>query len=441
MISARSRPEVAVRVVRFVLPAFLSLAFATLVHGLDPTETDLVASVEAHAPEAAAFLEDVVNVNSGTMNVAGVREVGRRFEPRFRSLGFDVRWVDGGASSSPDSAGDAGKRPRILLIGHLDTVFEADSPFQTWTTLPDSLARAPGAADMKGGIVVMLLALQALQDAGRLDDLEIRVVLTGDEENAGEPLEKARADLIDAAEWADIALGFEDGDGDPRTAVISRRGASTWELRTTGVPAHSSVLFSPDVGSGAIYELARILTAFHDSLSAEEYLTFNPGVVAGGTTVDYDATQHRGTAFGKFNVVAEGAVAAGDLRALSPEQRSEAQATMQRIVDRHLPRTEAELVFRDAYPPLAPTDGNRRLLALYDQASRDLGLGPVTAVDPAKAGAADISFTSGRVDGAMDGLGLLGTGGHTVNETADLRTLRTQAGRMALLLSRLAGDR
>jgi glutamate carboxypeptidase len=294
---------------------------------------------------------------------------------------------------------------------------------------------------MKGGIVVMLLALQALQDAGRLDDLEIRVVLTGDEENAGEPLEKARADLIDAAEWADIALGFEDGDGDPRTAVISRRGASTWELRTTGVPAHSSVLFSPDVGSGAIYELARILTAFHDSLSAEEYLTFNPGVVAGGTTVDYDATQHRGTAFGKFNVVAEGAVAAGDLRALSPEQRSEAQATMQRIVDRHLPRTEAELVFRDAYPPLAPTDGNRRLLALYDQASRDLGLGPVTAVDPAKAGAADISFTSGRVDGAMDGLGLLGTGGHTVNETADLRTLRTQAGRMALLLSRLAGDR
>ena len=222
--------------------------------------------------------------------------------------------------------------------------------------------------------------------------------------------------------------------------MISRRGASIWELRTTGVPSHSSLLFSDDVGSGAIYELARILTAFHDSLAAEAYLTFNPGVIAGGTTVDYDATQHRASAFGKFNVVAEGAVASGDLRALSPEQRSTAQATMQRIVERHLPRTGATLTFRDPYPPLAPTDGNRRLLALYDRASVDLGLGPVEPVDPARAGAADISFTSGRVEGAMDGLGLMGRGGHTEQETADLRTLGPQARRMALLLSRLAAS-
>jgi glutamate carboxypeptidase len=111
---------------------------------------------------------------------------------------------------------------------------------------------------------------------------------------------------------------------------------------------------------------------------------------------------------------------------------------MERIVAANLPRTSAAITFGDGYSPFPPSAGNRKLLALYDQASRDLGFGPVTATDPRRAGAADISFVQGRTAMALDGLGLKGTGGHTEQETADLATLAMQAKRVAVLLARLA---
>jgi glutamate carboxypeptidase len=291
--------------------------------------------------------------------------------------------------------------------------------------------------DMKGGNVVMLLALRALLAAEVLDRLQITAVFTGDEEDGGNPVELARRDLIDAAEWADVAIGFENGPPDPHVAVVARRGSTSWLLKTSGVPSHSSQLFQPGVGSGAIYEMARILSAFHDSLSSEPKLTFNPGAMVGGTTITFDSVQNRGTAFGKTNVVAESATVAGDLRALSPEQLERAKATMHRLVARHYPRTGARLTFDDGYPPFAQTEGNNRLLEMVDQASRDAGLPPVGAVDPLRAGAADISFVAGRVEMALDGLGLKGRSDHTVEETADLKMLPVQAKRAALLLHRL----
>src|SRR5690606_8002463 len=252
------------------------------------------------------------------------------------------------------------------------------------------------------------------------------------------PIALARKDLIDAADWADIALGFENGPEAPHVAVIARRGSTTWQLRTSGTPSHSSQVFTRDVGSGAIYEMARILSQFHDSLANDPPLTFNPGVVVGGTTITFDAVENRGTAFGKTNVVAESTAVAGDLRALTPEQLERAKTTMQRIVSRNYPRTGARLTFDDGYPPFAPTDGNRRLLAMLDRASRDAGLPPVGPVDPARAGAADIAFVAGRVEMGLDGLGLRGRSDHTVEETADLTMVPIQAKRAALLLLRLA---
>jgi glutamate carboxypeptidase len=291
---------------------------------------------------------------------------------------------------------------------------------------------------MKGGDVIMLLALKALAAGGVLDRLEVTAVLTGDEEKSGEPLDLARRDLVAAADWADVAIGFEDGDGDPRHAVIARRGASGWRLRTAGQPAHSSLIFRDEIGSGAIYEAARILAAFHDSLAREPYLTVNPGVILGGTTVTYDDQATRGSAFGKSNVIAESTTVAGDLRALSIDQRERAKATMERIAAASPPHAGAAIEFEDGYPPLAPSEGNRRLLAMVDQASRDLGFGPVEPVDPARAGAADVSFTEGRVEMALDAMGLKGDGGHTVRETAILPVLPVQAKRVALVLARLA---
>jgi glutamate carboxypeptidase len=271
--------------------------------------------------------------------------------------------------------------------------------------------------------------------------MQITVIFTGDEERSGRPLDLARKDLREAARQADFALGFEDGDGDPRTAVISRRGSTGWRLETSGTPSHSSQIFSEGVGYGAIFEAARILHRFQTELADEPHLTFNPGLILGGSAIEADPDGTHGTASGKSNVVTARARVIGDLRALTPEQFDAARSAMLTIAGESLPGCSAELLFDPGYPPLAPTGGNRRLLEVYSRASEDLGFGPVDPVDPDRAGAADISFCSGLVDGALCGLGLMGTGGHTPDETADLGTLTSQAMRAAVLMWRLTRER
>jgi glutamate carboxypeptidase len=329
------------------------------------------------------------------------------------------------------------KGPHLLLIGHLDTVFEADSPFQKFERIDNLRARGPGVTDMKGGNVIIVEALRALRQTGVLDQMTVTVMLIGDEESSGQPLALARAALREAADAADVALGFEDGDGNPATAVIARRGYSGWTLNVAGTPAHSSIIFSEEIGYGAVYEVARVINGFRETLAGEVNLTVNPGLLLAGTQVEFDAGTSRGDAFGKPNVIAQSASTTGDLRTLTFEQLEGAKQQMQAITQSSLPGTSSDLTFDEGYPPMAPTAGNRRLLAIWSKASEDLGYGEVVAVDPAKAGAADISFTAGRVDMALDGLGLMGKGGHTVEETADLTTLGSQTKRAAVTMYRL----
>ncbi|HXV91558.1 MAG TPA: M20/M25/M40 family metallo-hydrolase [Gemmatimonadales bacterium] len=425
---------------RVALCLLAALAAGPLPAQTDRVEQRMVRAVDARRDSAVALLERAVNLNSGTLNLAGVRAVGDLFQSELDALGFTTRWVDGAeferAGHLVAVRGTQG--PRILLIGHLDTVFEQDSPFQRFERLDDSTARGPGVVDMKGGNVVILEALRALRAAGVLDRLSLQVVLTGDEERSGRPLTAARAALVAAAAWADVAIGFENADNDPRRAVVARRGSTAWELRVTGRPSHSSQIFREEVGAGAVFEAARILHRFYDELSTEPNLSFNPGAIVGGTEVVWDNAQARGTAFGKNNVVAAHAVVTGDLRALSPEQLAAAKTNMLAIAADHLPHTTAELTFIDSYPPLAPTEGNRRLLAQLDRVSRDLGFGPVTAVEPRNAGAADVSFTAGLVDAVVDGLGTKGADEHTARESIDLRSLPLQSKRAAVLLYRLS---
>jgi glutamate carboxypeptidase len=291
---------------------------------------------------------------------------------------------------------------------------------------------------MKGGDVIMVGALKALKAAGVLDRLNLAVIFTGDEESSGQPLAQSKAALVEAAKVADYAIGFEDGADDPATAVVSRRSAGGWTLRVTGTPAHSSQIFRSDIGAGAVFEAARILDAFRLRLQGQAYLTFNPGMALGGTIVTTDSGGASGSASGKTNVVAARMEVRGDLRAISPEQLAATQGTMREIVSQNLPGTAASIEFAEGYPPLAPSEGNRRVLAIYDSASRVLGLGAVVGVDPAKAGAADVSFAAPYVKGAIDGIGLPGSGTHTESETTDLRMLAPLTKRAALLLLWLA---
>lgn len=422
--------------------AALTLSAITSVASAQPLSTSeraIARAVDTHNAEALALLERVVNINSGTMNVAGVRAVGEVFLKEFQALGFTARLETGSPARGPHLVAERkGPGPKILLIGHLDTVFEPNNPFQKFERLNDSTARGPGIIDMKGGDVIIVYALRALKDAGLLDRMNIVVVMTGDEEAAGRPLSEARRALTTAAQGAAYALGFEDGPGDPRYAVISRRSSSGWRLSTTGVTGHSSQIFTEQMGYGAIYEASRILNSFRERLSGERYLTFNPGVALGGAAVTVDTTGDNGSASGKSNIISPTMTVTGDIRAISPEQLANAQATMREIVAANLPKTTATITFDEGYPPMAPTEGNRKLLAQYDAISKALGLPPVDAVDPSRAGAADVAFAAPIVPMLIDGIGLMGSNDHSDKETADLRTLPTQTKKAAILIARLA---
>jgi len=422
---------------------------------LAPAEQRAVGAIADRADNAYDLLARLVEINSGTSNPAGVRAVGEVLAGRLRTLGFAIQWVDlppelargphlvARRPAAPSAAEGAGGTPlHVLLIGHLDTVFEPDDPFQHFVREGD-VAHGPGALDMKGGDVAILLAIEGLAAAGALDDLAVTAFFTGDEESPGTPLSVSRRDLEEAARAADVALGFESGccrDGVDK-AVVARRSSVPWRLEVEGLRSHSSGIFSDEVGAGAAFELARILDGFYREVAApDDGLTFNAGVVLAGTDVDYDWEEHRGSTFGKTNVVPQRAVAHGGLRALTPEQLAGAEERMRSIVARHLPRTGGTIIFEEGYPPMPPTEANRHLLAVYDRVSRDLGLGPVEPFPPAERGAADVSFAAPYAD-ALAGLGPEGEGSHTPEEWVALPTIIESAQRTALLLLRLEDER
>lgn len=405
-------------------------------------ENRIIKSVDKNRQFSLDLLKNAININSGTMNFDGVREVGKLFKTELDQLGFKTELTSGeayGRAGHLIAKREGKKGPKLLLIGHLDTVFELDSPFQDYKMVNDSIMNGPGVADMKGGDVIIILAMKALEEAGVLDDMTIEIIMTGDEEKSGSPLELSKKDLIDAAKRADIALGFENADGKSETIVTSRRSSSDWLLKVNGQPAHSSQIFTDNVGVGAIYEASRILNEFYQVLSKEENLTFNPGFIIGGTSLETNKELTGGTALGKTNVVSQDVVVRGDIRAMSNEQLEKAKKIMMDIASKSYEGATAEISFgAGGYPPLSPTEGNTSLLENYSQVSKDLGFGVITAVNPRNAGAADISFTAGHVDKAIDGLGL--TGGkddHTVRETGNLNHLSVQAKRAAVLMYRL----
>ena len=423
---------------------FLSLVFTfkfAEAQRLSRTEKKIVDKVKAMDEAAIDFLEKVVNINSGTMNLDGVRKVGAEFNTAFQAVGFNTEWIEMPKEMNRAGhlfariQGDKGKK--LLLIGHLDTVFEADSPFQTFERDGD-MAYAPGGNDMKGGNVVILYALKALHELNLLKDASITVAYTGDEESTGKPLSISRKDLIAAAKSSDIALGFETATGF-NNATIARRGASGWKVETAGKRAHSSGVFSERTGAGAIFELARILHRFYQEVRGEQYLTFNPGNLLGGTFVDYNSLKSSGTAFGKTNVVAQTALVHGGLRFISEEQKENARAKMRAIVADHLPSTNATITFTDSYPAMGPTKENKALLKQLSEVSEALGFGVVEGYDPGRRGAADISFVADYVPG-LDGLGSMGKGAHTPQETVDLATFNALIQRTAVFIYRLTQD-
>lgn len=423
-----------------ILLAALCLA-ATAAHAqLSDVEQRIVTAVKERSPAALTLLERTVRINSGTLNPDGVREVGAIFRAELDALGFATRWID-----MPPEMQRAGhlvatregrQGKRLLLIGHLDTVFEKNSPVIPWDPRGDRV-RGQGVTDMKGGHVVMVEALRALQSVGALDGTAIAVIMTGDEERTGTPLEVARRDMVDLARRSDAALAFEGSIRRPGMDMASyaRRSSGGWTLTVTAKSGHSGQVFRENFGAGAIYEAARIVNEFRDNL-IEPDLTFNVGVFVGGTEAKVDGATATGTAFGKSNVIAREAVARGDLRYLTADQGARVKERMRSIVAASLPHAKSTIAFSESYPPQAPTEAGKQLLELFSKASADAGFGPIGAVAPADRGAGDVQFVASLIPG-LDGLGAAGSGAHTDNEDLELASIERGAIRAAIFIHRM----
>lgn len=425
--------------------AFAALVLASaspaVAAGLSAQEQKLVTAAGGEEARSLALLETLVNINSGTLNTPGVEEVGRLMQAELRDLGFDVQWVPmaevGRAGHIVATHKGSGKGRKMLLIGHLDTVFEPSSPFQKYVRRGD-IAEGPGVNDMKGGLVIMIAALRAMKAAGTLKDADITVVLTGDEERAGRPLSVSRADLIKAAKASDLALEFEGlaQENGKDMASIARRSATDWTLKVTAKSGHSSGIFNDSVGYGAAYELARIVDGFRRE-AREVNATFNVGYMASGVSATANATDTGAVATGKTNIIPAEAIARGDLRTLSNAQTDSIRAKMRAIVAEPLAGAEASISFEDGYPAMAPSEASRKLLETLNEVNRDLGLEAMPELDPLKRGAGDIGFVGDILPGLI-GFGAAGQGAHAPGETMELRSLDRQTKRAALFMSRMA---
>ncbi|MFT4113183.1 M20/M25/M40 family metallo-hydrolase [Silvibacterium sp.] len=422
-------------------------AFAQSPAPLTAPEKTMVSYIDAHEQESSDLLAKLVSINSGTHNLEGVREVGKILSDDLAGLGFQVRWLDmsqvqrAGVLVAEHPCPEPGKcGKRMLLIGHMDTVFEKNSAFQAYAppAAGSTIATGPGTNDMKGGLVDMIYALKAMQAAGVLKQTEIAVVLSGDEEAHGEPVTISRRDMIEAAHHSDVALEFE---GTPRFngifyGSVSRRSSITWQIRTTGETGHSSAIFSAEKGYGAIFELTRILDAFRMQLP-EAGLTYNVGMVLGGTDIKLDEAGNNATVEAKNNVIPPSAFASGDIRTLSNEQTDRVEKKMQEIVAQHLARTGATISFGEGYPAMAATAENRAVLAILNRANASLGFAPMPELDPMKRGAGDIAFVADIVPG-LAGVGATGDGAHAPGETIDLAAQPVNTKRDAVLMYRLS---
>jgi glutamate carboxypeptidase len=390
---------------------------------LQPIEQKLIKKIEEHYPAMMELLKNSVNINSGTFNINGVKAVGQLYSKELEKLGFNIEWIN-----MPDSIKRAGhlvatrkgnKGKKILLLGHLDTVFEPDMPSNPFTVLNDSTITGQGINDMKGGDVIIIAAMKAMHELNLLNNATITIYMTGDEENAGEPRSITRGDFIERAKQHDIA----------------RRGASSWELTVEGKQGHSSGVFGA-AGYGAIYEAARIVNSFRETLSKEPYLTFNPGIFIGGSEVNANFEQQRGEASGKTNIISPKTFVNGDLRFLTEAQKINARNAMRKIVSESLPGAKATISFQDGIPSMAPTKGNEALANILSKTSEDMGLGKVVPGNPGSRGAGDISYVAAYAD-CLDGLGASGRGAHAPGETLNSKQFPVLMKRATVFIYRL----
>jgi len=419
------------------LLTILMLFFNQASFALDAKQQAIVNKVNNNSKSEINFIRDTVNVNSSTFNKSGVRIVSHLYEKELKKLGFKTEWIP-----LPDSMDRAGhlfaynnvkNGKKVLLIGHLDTVFPKDSPFQKFTQ-EGNIAKGPGVIDMKGGNAIILYALKALKDQGSLNNLQITIALMGDEESPGLPKKLSRKKLMEESKNSDIALAFESANN-LNEVVTARRGLAIWNLDVSAKQGHSSLISTKEFGEGAILGIAEILDKIQNETKKERYLSFNPGIIAGGVNIKENEDKTNLQASGRFNVIPKDAKSLGDIRYLSRNNLNAFITKCELIAKNFNPPIQANFTVKEEniYPPMELSNSNIELMKQLEKVNKDLGFGKLTAVDPRDKGAADIAYIDPKIP-ALDGLGGVGQFDHSTDEYMEIDQTIKATQRLALFL-------
>jgi len=349
------------------------------------------------------LLEQVVNVDSGTGDVAGGRKVAGLLVPRLKALGMDVETVAAEAPDLPENIVATLKgtgRGRILMIGHIDTVFGPGTVAKWPFRIADDRATGPGVSDEKGGVIEGLYALQILHDLGFKNFGRITFLIETSEER-GSPGTKALINRLVAD--ADVELNLEPGDP-PDSATVWRKGSTTFHIDVKGRAAHAGV--APQDGRNAAVEL------IHQVQADDVFPKSGEGLTANLTLIDAGSRE---------NIIPEHASAAINVRVRDKTDFERVEQTFRANAARtQVPDTTVTVSRTPAYPPLATNPGTDALAAraeaIYAGIGRKLGRG-------GNGGASESALAYEAGVPALDGLGPVGGGFHSDKEFLDLKTL------------------
>jgi len=366
------------------------------------------------------LLEQVVNVDSGTGDVAGGRKVAGLLVPRLKALGMDVETVAAEAPDLPENIVATLKgtgRGRILMIGHIDTVFGPGTVAKWPFRIADDRATGPGVSDEKGGVIEGLYALQILHDLGFKNFGRITFLIETSEER-GSPGTKALINRLVAD--ADVELNLEPGDP-PDSATVWRKGSTTFHIDVKGRAAHAGV--APQDGRNAAVEL------IHQVQADDVFPKSGEGLTANLTLIDAGSRE---------NIIPEHASAAINVRVRDKTDFERVEQTFRANAARtQVPDTTVTVSRTPAYPPLATNPGTDALAAraeaIYAGIGRKLGRG-------GNGGASESALAYEAGVPALDGLGPVGGGFHSDKEFLDLKTLTPRLYLLTKLLMDLGRD-
>ena len=412
---------------------------------LSPQETQLLVTMNNNLPQQLQLTSDLVKINTSTSNVENINQLNNIIDSKLKPLGFSMRQIFFQASQprAPHLYEEHllnSANPKILIIGHTDIAYTPS--FQPTFSESGGILYGTGIVDDKSGIAMALTALSVLNQEGILANMNIGLFLTSDEEDLVDN-EISRAEMKKITQKYDYVLELEPARSEA-LAGINSRGDGSWVWLVKATQGHSSRITTPEIGYGAIFEFSRVINEVRNKLDWGNGVTFNVGLVSGGTSTNYNSSTYTATSEGKTNAVPSILEARGDLRYMNIPQRDSCISLIKNIINSgSLPGTNADnaqnFVFTEDKPAFPLLEGNKELLAKYSQVSQDLGGPVVTASDPKIGGGSDISFVADQAKiGGITSMGASGTGAHAGDsEQITLNNLKTSSNRFLLFLYRL----